>query len=549
MRRLLPLLVLGCAPDGAPVGDPGDPVDDTVVVAQPVEADGRFLEPTAHLVRASMALRGIRPTMDELLAVEADPEALPGLVDAYLASPEFGEAVRHMHDVWLLADVDNNYYPMGFPARDALRGRDAWAINESVSEAPARLAEHIVVEDRPYTELVTADYTLADDVVATVWGLPYDDELGGWQVTTYTDGRPLAGVLSDPWMHVRHASTETNRQRARAAHLARALLCVDYMGREVEVSDDADLTAGGRNAIEDNPVCVSCHQTLDPLGAAFAPYRGVITPEFTFRYPIDEYRPNLAADYDTPAYYGQPVSDLYDVRQLIAADTRFHTCTVRRFASVLLGTIPEEIPGELTRHGVDVLLEADFPIRPLLRDLVLSDAFREAVPEDPEVDGMRRVSPWLLARSVEDLTGVVWETEVEANFGFGRVGRVPLLEDVTFGFKTLAGGPDGYDDWEEQHSTGPTTLLVQRRLAEYAAPVIVAADLALPAEARRLLPDTTDPAAALVALHFRLFGERLAADNPELQALLAVHALGDDPQSAWTGVVVALFRSPRFLFY
>ncbi|MEN0060527.1 MAG: DUF1588 domain-containing protein [Myxococcota bacterium] len=540
-RSLAPLLfalLASCS------GTPPEPAD---------RPDGDFVSPTEHLVRASLSLRGVRPSLEELEAVERAPDELETQIDAWLESPQFGEVVRHMHDEWLLADVDNNYYPMGFPARGPLADRGAWAVNESISEAPARLAEYIVVTDRPYTELVTADYTLANDVVATVWGLPYDEEAGGWQVTTYEDGRPHAGVLSDPWLHVRHASTETNRQRSRAAHLSRALLCHDYMKREVRVPLETDLTAGGRNAIEENPVCVSCHHTLDPLGAAFAPYRRVIVPQYTFRYPIAEYDPALAADYAPPRFYGEPVADIYDLGQQIAEDSRFWRCSIRRFAGQLLTQPAEDVDNAIVDAALPRFVDAGFQVRPLVKHLVLSNAFRETAPR-----GIRRMTPWMVARSIEDLTGFRWTTTLNFGLGFGRIGDVPLLEDVTFGYKTLAGGPDGYDEWDPMTTVDPTTLLALRALAERAAPTVVQADLAVAPTERRLLPAVADDAdeaqirEVLMTLHFRLYGERLTTDNPEIDALWDVHQAGGgtaNPEAAWTAVVFAMLQHPRILFY
>ena len=66
--------------------DGGD--DSTGAPEAEVERD--FLTPREHLVRVSMALRGVRPSADDLAAVEADPDALEGLVDAVLAHRTIG---------------------------------------------------------------------------------------------------------------------------------------------------------------------------------------------------------------------------------------------------------------------------------------------------------------------------------------------------------------------------------------------------------------------------------------------------------------------------
>jgi len=545
--RILPLLLLGC----------GTPAMPSPEAQAPDERS--YLSGPELLVRASLALRGHRPSPSELDQIAADPSSFETLVDGYLASPAFEETVREMHDEWLLADTDNNYYPMGFPKLAPLRQYDAWAINESVSESPARLAAYIVTEDRPYTELLTADYLLANDIVAAVWGLPYDAANGGWQVTRYTDGRPPAGVLSDPWLHVRHASTPTNKQRARAAHLARAFLCHDYMKREVRVPEDTDLTAGGRNAIQNNPVCVSCHQTLDPLGAAFAPYSGVIIPEATWSYPIASHEPEAPAHHVPARFYGEPSGDLYELGQLIADDSRFWRCAIRRFAGQLLAMAPSAVPDPLVDRHVAWFRDANFAVRPLIRRLVLSSTFAEAA-GDPQsglpVDGLRRATPWRLARSMEELSGVRWTTQIDFGLGFGRIGEVPLMEDVTFGFKTLAGGPDGYDTWEPSQTANPSTLLTLRALASLTAPAMAERELALPTDQRRALRGVVDPRVAspeaLAEAHFLLFGQRPALDGPEVAALGLVFASAngaDDPIAGWTAVLYAVLQHPRMLFY
>ena len=69
------------------------------------------LTPTEHLVRASMAIRGVRPELAEIEAVEADPAVLPSIVDYYLSTDEFGATVR---DVWadgLLLGVAADAFP------------------------------------------------------------------------------------------------------------------------------------------------------------------------------------------------------------------------------------------------------------------------------------------------------------------------------------------------------------------------------------------------------------------------------------------------------
>ena len=508
------------------------------------------LSPEQTLLRASVLLRGTRPSLEEYDRLDG---GLEPLVDEFLESPEFGAVVRRMHGEWLLTDTFRDYYPMNFPAVGALAGEDLWALNTSVSEAPARLAERIVVEDRPYTELVTADYTMADRVVSTVWGLPYDAARGGWQQTRFLDGRAGAGLLVDPWYFTRHASTDTNRQHARAAHVARALLCHDYMSRSVRVPADVDLTAGGANSLTENAVCVSCHSTLDEFGAFFTNHVGVVFPEATVAYPVYQW-PAAAGDYPPPAFSGTPGRGLADLGELIADDPRFARCAIRRFYGQVMGLDEADVPDAVEDRYVADFMGADFRVKRLLKRMVLSDEFAAVGDKDPaleHVTGLRRLGPWHLARSVEDLTGYVWDTRLDVDYGIGVLGTVPLMDDITWGFRELAGGADGMFRFDPSRTATPTTLLVLRELAGLAAGHAVAQGLdggliRVGADA-----DRSAVREQIAELHLRLYGARVPADDPAVDAVLAVFDAGggtDDPDNAWTLVLFAMLQDPRILF-
>jgi hypothetical protein len=68
----------------------------------PPSTTATYLTPTEHLARASLALRGIRPSLAELQAVAAEPDRIAALVDRYLESAEFGATIRDLHDELLL---------------------------------------------------------------------------------------------------------------------------------------------------------------------------------------------------------------------------------------------------------------------------------------------------------------------------------------------------------------------------------------------------------------------------------------------------------------
>ena len=534
-----------------------------------------FLSPEDHLVRVSMALRGVRPSLAELDAVAADPDALGGIVDEYLETPEFGRTIRDMHNESLLSRVDFAIPPAGFLPKGAIAGENLYDLNVSVMDAPLRLIEHVVLNDKPYSEIVTANYTLADGVAATVWGLPYDGDGDSWELSSWPADRGNAGILSDSWLFQRHSSTIANANRGRANMISRALLCQDFLSRDIEI--DAGVNLADANEVADavrvNPTCVSCHQTLDPLASFFSGYFPEILPQVE-PYPIDFYIGNLFFDVygvnmRDPNYYGAAGETLGDVGAFIANDPRFSLCAVRRFYGYFhqlpIADVPQDTVYSLQRSFIDSGLDA----KALIRDIVLADAYRVSHAEAPEGEeppelppglGLKKLRPVQLAALVDELTGVQWRADV-SDFGFGTI---DLVEDGFVGFNVLAGGIDGYFVTHPMHTYNPTASLVLRTIASDAANYVVEHDYAIPdaeRDQRRLLTevglqDTSEAAvrSQIVHLHARVLGERVAPDSREVDETLELYAAayadgGNLTNRAWKVVIAAMLQDIKVAFF
>ena len=569
LRRALPLAALlalpACGDDAAATSDAATTAGDTSAGDTDAGTDTDtggpavdLLPAPQHLIRVSMALRGMRPSEAELAAVEADPAALPAIVDAYLAAPELGATVRDVYNDALLALVDFAVPPAGFLPKGQLAGADPYALNRAVMEAPLRLVERVVMDDRPFTEIVTADYTLADPHVAAVWGLAHSGA-PGWEETQWTGARARAGLLSDSWLWSRHSSTVTNANRGRASAMARAFLCHDFLDREIAIDTDVNLADPNvvAAAVEANPSCAACHQALDPLASFFSGYLPNFAPAI-LDYPIQTWVPGLfdklfKVNLRPPSYYGAPGDDLADLGAMIAADPRFSLCAARRFYAYVHQLSPEEVPQVRAAELQRTLLDGGMKIRPLLREIVLADDFRR------RDAGPRRARPLHLARLIEDLTGFRWRTDLSA---FG-VGKVDLMDDTLIGFQVLGGGIDAYYVTRPSHAFNATASLVLQGLARVAANAVVERDLAEPDPSKRALltkvttGQTDEPSvrAQLVALFRRLYGVALAADDPQITA---AHRLFADtlaaaplknPKVAWKITLTALLQDHRIAFY
>lgn len=549
---------------------------------EPEPGEVLYLSPTEHLSRASIALRGKRPSLADLRAVADNPDALEPIIDRYLDSEDFATTIRNLHNEdLLLRAVFFNFAPRGpFSELELVE------FNDSIHEQPLRLIEHVVMNDRPYSEIVTADYTVANEVAAGVWGLDYQGDGEEWVETRWPEeGRPHAGLLSESMIYLRHYSTPLNAQRSRANMFSNALLCYDFLDRPVNVDGNVDLSdpAAVNDAVQTNPSCASCHQTLDPLANMFWSYEYFIFPQGIQEYPTSNYRP----EYDTQhrpvftnrpkGYFGFETNDVRDLGQQIAADPRFATCTVKRFASYMMQLPREELgPHEIADLHTE-FVSTGMNARQLARSIVLSDAFRtsHATKDDvaDEAIGVLKLRPRQLTRYASDLTGgMSWgmnlpfalfaDQGVDANYG-----DTNLAEDALFGYEVLAGGIDDFVVTEPQHTINATSILVFERLAHEMAGFVVEQDFAPvdvsdPANLRpaalltRVTAETTDEAelrAQMADLHLRLLGLVVTTDSPEIDETFALwtaaHDISNDTERAWKTVLTGLFQDPRFIYY
>jgi hypothetical protein len=76
---------------------------------------------------------------------------------------------------------------------------------------------------------VTADYTMANGVVAEIWGLPHGGRDDAWQRAKFPDGRRRRRHAVDERAHHRWRSAGFNYNRGRANEIASALLCHDFL--------------------------------------------------------------------------------------------------------------------------------------------------------------------------------------------------------------------------------------------------------------------------------------------------------------------------------
>lgn len=531
------LLLLGCAP----------PVVDTA---------SERLEPLTLLARVSLDLRGVRPSDDEIAMIEADPDALLDLEETFLHDARFGQRVRDLYAEIYLTRTES------FPVTAADYGLDDEALfAESVGEEPLRVLSTVAEEDLPYTDIVVADWTMADETLASFLPVDYPADGSGWQKVHYTDGRPPAGVLATTGLWWRYTSTDSNMNRKRANAISRLLLCNNYLDHDITFDRDLDLLDADavQNAVETNAACMSCHVSLDPIASnlyGFWWYNQNSAMEARLYHPERE---RLWEDTTgtPPSWYGQPESGLQELTRYIAEDPRFPSCAVEQVMTLLLrrDLTLEDTEAE-NQHRQD-FLDGGLTLRALFRSVVQDPSYVAAPggldgEDAPGASSWKMTTPDLLASEVEDLTGFDWTSD-----------GARMLATDNVGLRDLAGGVDGQTTTAAATSPNATVALVLERLAEGAATYAVSQEGGEDPADRRLFTEIDFKetptigrdamVAQIQALHRRVLSQEIAEDSDAVSDELAlwqdIYDATGSPQAAWSGLLTALMRDPDFLFY
>ena len=282
------------------------------------------------LRRAALIFAGRNPTEAEYAAVAGgDAGALSATIRGLMTGPEFHEFLTRGANDRLLTDrsqgasiidefalhfVDftNENYRRAAAARASGTPRDIddyWKwyriVQYGARRAPLELIAHIVENDRPYTEILTADYVMANRWAAEAYGAPthhFDDpedvhEFKPSEIVSYyrtgdgfvseydsanvgiriVDPGPLltdyphAGILNTTVFLKRYPTTATNRNRARSRWTYYHFLGLDIEKSASRTTDPVAL-ADTNNPTMHNPACTVCHRVLDPVAGTFQNY-------------------------------------------------------------------------------------------------------------------------------------------------------------------------------------------------------------------------------------------------------------------------------------
>ena len=328
--------------------------------------------------------------------------------------------------------------------------REAWTLRQqasityretqrAIAEEPLELIRYVVNNDRPYSEVLTADYVMMNPFTYEVldgesWSGTFDamdasDWRPGhirhyqinWAETLQSKtGRaylPAAGILSSPVFLLRYPSTDTNRNRARARWTYYYFLGVDIERLAVRAMDAEELKTV-TNPGAAGTSCVGCHQLLDPVAGAFQSWGNA--SQFLVRNGDDSlpqvyvdshadyhqgdqwYRGQLAPGFNgnaMPADFSYGPNSSHDdglqwLAEQLVSDPRFATGTAKFWFKGVFGRDPLLLPTAtedadysallaayqdeqaLINDWADRFSSADFNLKTLLSAMIMSPLFR-----------------------------------------------------------------------------------------------------------------------------------------------------------------------------
>jgi len=548
----------------------------SLITSVPIQADpplsgtGKYvLQPTnKFVVRLAVDLLGAHPTNQEIQDVVGGALSLDDLIDQYLDDPRFLHRLEWIsNDYFLTQRTDVPFF------EDAFDEDNEDEIAAALGEEPLKLFTYVVEHDLPMTDLVTADYTVANATLAAFWDIDYPGPPGGsgWLKCRYKDGRPHSGVLSMQSFYFRYGATESNKQRGRANQVTRIFLDDDHFQRNVafELRLAANSEADLDRAIRYNLGCLACHASLEGIASHLRGFQlGPDGEEEEDKRNFNHYSPQgverwqLINDRE-PAYYGRPSDgNLKTLGRYLAADPRFSFTLSKRLLAGLTQSLIDYRDRDVVLALNEIFIESGYRLKALVRAIVKTDLYRaigvteKGTPEDARnIHPFRMITPEQLVTVGHNLTGMVWGDNKD---------RPDLEYDPTF--KIPAGGYDGDLIQKRGFAITPIYLLTFQRNAESIADQVYDDELrgsTPPVEDRivfKLITGRDNPAseesavrAQIVQWFERFYGEQVQTDDSEVTAVynVAVQFRNDHNSNTrgWRDVLSMLLRDPRLYFY
>ena len=532
--------------------------------------DITLLTPAETFRKAAIHLAGRLPTASEAEKVNSE-ESLDAALDALMKEDVFLDRVREMYNDSILTDRYDRYgdglniiNEEDFPKVQEIKDSDEYApirreASRAVAREPLNLVAYVVQQDRPITEILTANYVVAnpfsgDLYGVTGWSDPSNpNEFKEVQLTTYDQTPvPHAGILTTPAFLNRWPTTPTNRSRGRARQVFESFLAFNVLKISERPVDASKITAVD-NPTMNSEYCAVCHTTIDPLAGAFRGWSE--NGDYTKFYPGAEWHNDMVsagfgAEQMPPQFYDK---GLQWMAAELVEDPRFAISTVYTVYTGITGHKPLQYPtdaeaGDYKDHvaawdaqdaffraAAADLVASGYNLKSVVKSVVKSPYFRGVDSSNysfaqlTDIGTGRLLTPEMMNRKIRAITGIYWGT-----FDGDGYRRDWLARESYQNYFILYGGMDSNSVVTHPEQPNGTVAAVATRMANELACDLTAWDFTKEAAARRFFPRverTVVPESAgnavpesvnlikenIAYLHHLILGETVKVDDPEVE--------------------------------
>jgi hypothetical protein len=320
---------------------------------------------------------------DELLTLAEqgrlhDPAVLAEQTKRMLADPRSEALTKNFAGQWLNLRALDGHVPVAslFPDFDD-------NLRQSFRRETELLFDSLIRENRPVTELLTADYTFVDERLAKHYGIP---GIYGSRFQRVTLGEELdarRGLLGKGSLLAVSSQPVRTSPVIRGYWVLQNLLGVPPPPPPPNVPDlePTKADAAGNTRIpsmreqmekhRDNPACVGCHQLMDPIGFALEQFDAIGTWRATDG--------DNVIDAGSVMYDGTRVNGPKDLRNfLLGYKEQFVRNATEKLLTYALGRGVEYYDMPVVRGIAAIAADDDYRFQSLITAVVQSEPFRSS---------------------------------------------------------------------------------------------------------------------------------------------------------------------------
>jgi hypothetical protein len=505
-------------------------------------------------------------------------------VDTLLESDEFYELLNTVYNDMLLTDrymggnnavnlLSNTEFPNRYWYGEDIYSSEYNDLRDKTNTGIARealwLIEYVVRNDLPFTEILTADYTVVNYWSAKAYGVENDVSFGAepklkdlrvarltLPSTTSNIDYPHAGILTSAMMLKRYPSSNTNLNRHRARILYKYFLDYDILALDagVDVSSE-DIASGLEEATLSDGKCNTCHVSLDPIASAYKNWdnNGRYNPPSAWTTQM------LPAGFDGVVMpTTETLHSMQWLAQKVAADPRFARATVKTLYTGLTAKVPltegdaAQYQAQWFQRLADDFIASNYNYKTLVKAMILSPEWRavgtkDSMLEDGYLASDHLLTPEQLDNKISALTGYNWASNQT---------RSDHYLDRDTDYRRLFGGINSNDINTRITDATGIMGMVQERMANEVSCEAVPLDFFKARNERIFFPHTSIGSSPvdddnveissnvtaiktnIAYLYWHLLGEDVAADSADVALL---YDLFDDVRV--TGVSLMLLDS------